>query len=314
MTSNAPLTLALDLSDRTVALHLGLAQLPDDVHVEHVPQASEHRHERMLESLEWDLCEFSLATYIAAHANGWPARALAIFPRRIFAVSMLFVQRDGGISAPEQLVGRRIGIRSFHTTLCVWGLGDLAAVYGVPLAEVSWVTERADPFPIARSTPWKVEEIGPGDSLEAAFERGELDAILIPRVPAAVRRGTAVPLFEPPGDAMRDYFTCTGVFPIMHTIVMRDDVLERRPELPAQIRAAFEDAKRIGFSFYEDPNWCMLAEATDVLHSEQAWLGDDAYPYGIDENLATLQRLIGYERALGLIDGDLSPASLFVGS
>jgi 4,5-dihydroxyphthalate decarboxylase len=306
------LSLALDMSDRTVALHLGLSQLPSDVRLEHVPQATDHRHERMLESLEWDICEFSLATYIAARHGGWPVRAVAIFPRRLFAISLLFVHRDAGITRPKHLIGRRVGIRSFHTTLCVWGLGDLASVYGVPLADVVWVTERSDPLPVRRPQDWRVEQIEHGDSLDAAFERGDLDAILVPRVPAAVRDGHAVPLFKHTGEAMQHYFHVTNAFPIMHTIVVRDDVLERHPELPTELCAAFEDAKRMGYSFYGDPNWCLLAEANEVLQSERAWLGDDPYRYGLEPNLSTVNRLIEYERMLGLIRGELAMESLFV--
>ena len=105
------LTLALDMSDRTVALHLGLSNLPAGVRLEHVPQQTGHRHERMLDSLEWDICEFSLATYIAARAQGWPVRAIAIFPRRLFTMPLLFVHRESGITGPKQLIGRRVGIR-----------------------------------------------------------------------------------------------------------------------------------------------------------------------------------------------------------
>jgi 4,5-dihydroxyphthalate decarboxylase len=205
-----------------------------------------------------------------------------------------------------------VGIRSFHTTLCVWGLGDLASVYGVPLGEVTWVTERADPFPVRRTEPWRVEETALGDSLDAAFERGDLDAMLVPRVPSAVRRGSAVPLFKDTGEAMRHYFAHARVFPIMHTVVIREDVLERRPELPGQLTEAFEDSKQVGYSFYEDPNWSRLAEASEVLRSEREWLGEDAYPYGLEANIPALNRLIRYELELGLIAAEPSLTSLFV--
>jgi 4,5-dihydroxyphthalate decarboxylase len=306
------LTLALDMSDRTIALHLGLAPLPVGVRLEHVPQTTHLRHERMLDSLEWDICEFSLATYIAARANGSSLRALAVFPRRMFASPLLFAHRDSGITSPSELVGRRVGIRSFHTTLCVWGLGDLRSVYGVPLSEVRWLTEREDPFPVERDEVWDVEQIGPGDSLDAAFERRDIDAMLVPRVPAAAREGTAVSLFKDPRAAMRDYHAETGVFPIMHTIVVRPEVLEQRPDLALELRAAFEDSKRVGYGFYGDPNWCRLAEANDVLAAEREWLGDDPYPYGLQPNLAAIERLIRYERDLGLIASDPTPGSLFV--
>jgi 4,5-dihydroxyphthalate decarboxylase len=306
------LSFALDMNDRTVALHLGLSPLPTGVTIEHVPQTTDHRHERMLDSMEWDICEFSLATYIAARANGSSLRAVAIFPRRLFAMSLLYVRHDSGVTTPKQLIGRRVGIRSFHTTVCVWGLGDLASVYGVPLSEVAWVTERRDPFPVHREQGWNVEAIGHDDSLDAAFERGHLDAILVPRVPRDVRNGTAVSLFEHIGDEIRSYHRSTGVFPIMHTIVVRDEVLSRHPELPGELRASFEHSKQVGSSFYDDPNWCRLAQANEVLQAERAWLGDDPYPYGLEANTRTLARLISYERDLGLVPAEFAAENLFL--
>jgi 4,5-dihydroxyphthalate decarboxylase len=265
----------------------------------------------MLDGLEWDLCEFSLATYIAARSNGWPLRAVAIFPRRMFTMPLLFARTGAGITQLEQLVGRRVGIRSFHTTLCVWGLGDLESVYGVPLDQMTWVTERSDPFPVNRAEPWSTEQIGAGDSLEAALERGELDAVLVPRVPGAVWRGSAVPLLANPAAASRDYFARTGVFPIMHTIVVKDDVLAADPSLAGELRASFDEAKRIGYGLYQDPNWTMLADASEVLRAQQTWLGIDPYPYGLDANIGALERLIRYERNLGLIADDVVASSLF---
>jgi 4,5-dihydroxyphthalate decarboxylase len=184
-------------------------------------------------------------------------------------------------------------------------------VYGVRLADIDWVTEHPDSFPIRRSEPWWMEEIAAGDSLDAAFDRGDLDAILVPRVPAAVRRGTAVPLFKDTGEAMRQYYAQTSVFPIMHTIVVREDVLERRPELPAELSASFEDAKWAGYSFHDDPNFCLLAEGVNLFQAERVWLGNDPYPYGLEPNLRTLERLVRYEHELGLIPDDVSVASLF---
>jgi 4,5-dihydroxyphthalate decarboxylase len=305
--------MALDMSDRTLALHLGLVPLPEDVSVEHVPQATQHRHERMLDDAEWDLCEFSLATYLAARANGSSLVALPIFPRRMFAMSLLFVHPGAGLSEPQDLMGRRVGLRSFHTTLCVWGMGDLASVYEVPLDQISWVTSRSDPFPIDRAEAWDVSTLDPGDSLDEAFDRGDLDAVLIPRVPGGVARGTAVPLLPDVEKAVRHYHDTTSVFPIMHTVVARDGVLEERPDLARELVGAFEASKRIGYGFYDDPNWSCLVQSTEALRAERAWLGDDPYPYGLEDNLATIDRLLSYELMLGLVSGEPPSAeSLFV--
>jgi len=90
MTSAArTLSMALDMSDRTLALHLGLVEPPPGVRLLYVPQPSQMRHERMASTFEWDICEFSLAFYLAAAARGWPLRAVAVFPRRMFTAGLL---------------------------------------------------------------------------------------------------------------------------------------------------------------------------------------------------------------------------------
>ena len=97
----------------------------------------------------------------------------------------------------------------------------------------------------------------------------------------------------------------------MHTIVVKDDVLAADPLLAGELRASFEEAKRIGYGLYQDPNWSLLADAGEALHAQRAWLGEDPYPCGLDANIGALDRLIGYERSLGLIAEDVSASSLF---
>jgi 4,5-dihydroxyphthalate decarboxylase len=159
---------------------------------------------------------------------------------------------------------------------------------------------------------WQTERISAGDSLDAALERGDLDAILVPRVPDTARRGGATPLFRDPETAMRQYFSQTGVFPIMHTIVVKEDVLAEHPDLPAELSRTFDDAKTVAYDLWQDPNWCLLADATDRLRSQRAWLGEDPYPSGYDANAPAIERLVSYERDLSLITEDCDTSSLFV--
>jgi 4,5-dihydroxyphthalate decarboxylase len=307
------LTLALDRNDRTLALHLGIVGLPEGVRLSYVPQAGEHgRHERMLGSLEWDLCELSLSSYIIARAQGHPLRAIPIFPRRMFTPGLVFVREDAGIRSPADLSSKRFGIRTFQTTLSVWGLGDLATVYGVPLEGVEWVTQAEEALAVQVPADRKWRRLPAGDSLNQALARGELDAVLVPWIPSAAREGRAHRLFSDPIAEHRRYLETTGVFPIMHTIVGKEEVLQEDPALIRGLMRSFEESKRAGLGFYDDPAWSTLAGTHAMLDEQQGWLGEDPFPYGVPPNRIALERLMGYQAMLGLIREPLPLEDLFI--
>ncbi len=303
--------LALDQSDRTLALHLGIVDLPDGVRLHYVPQAGAGRHERMFRDREWDLCEFSLASYIVARSRGYPLRAISVFPRRMFTQSLIYVRRGAGIASPSDLEGKRFGIRTFQTTLCVWGIGDLATVHGVDLRAIEWLVEDEGIVPSAPPASLRWQGLG-GGSIDRALEEGEVDALIVPRIPAPALAGGPVDLLFPdPFGEMRGYYATTGVFPIMHAVVGWEEVFRERPGLARELTEAFERAKQTGYGFYADPNWSLLAGSRQLLEDQRSWLGEDPYPYGLEANRPALERLIRYEVMLGLIREPIRVDDLF---
>lgn len=304
------LTFALDRNDRTLALYLGLVELPEGIRLEFVPQAGPSgRHERMIRDRAWDLCELSLSSYVMARVRGYPLRAIPIFPRRLFTPGLMFARQGSDIASPRDLEGCRFGIRTFQTTLCVWGQGDLATVYGVDLAKIRWITETEEGVPYTpEDRDWL--RLPEGRTLEGAMARGEVDCLLVPRIPSTPK-GELAPLFPDANAEHLRYFELTGVFPIMHTIVAKEEVLEARPELARELLELFERAKRLGYEFYSDPNWSHLVRAPELAVEQRAWMGDDPYPYGLEANRAALERLMEYQVMLGLIPGALLIDDLF---
>ncbi len=303
--------MALGLSDRTVALHLGLVEAPRDVRVVHVPLTSQ-RHERMAATEEWDICEFSLGTYLMMAARGWRLRAVPLFLRRMFTTGLIYVHRDAGIGSPADLAGRRVGIQAFQTTACVWAMGDLATLYGLNPDDVHWITERPEIVAHDPPAPRRWERMQDGDSLDAMLAEGRIDAIVVPRIPTTAQGGgPVVRLFPDSRTEERRVHAATGVFPIMHTMVVREEVLAARPDLADELARSFGAAKRAGFDFYTDPNWSHLVDARLAFEEDRAWLGPDPYPYALEPNRAAVERLISYELMLGLIDRPLDPEELF---
>jgi 4,5-dihydroxyphthalate decarboxylase len=93
--------------------------------------------------------------------------------------------------------------------------------------------------------------------------------------------------------------------------VIKAEVLRARPELHAELSASFEAAKQAGYGLYTDPNWSHLVDARLAFEEDRTWLGPDPYPYGLEPNRAAVERLISYERMLGLLDRPLDPDALF---
>jgi 4,5-dihydroxyphthalate decarboxylase len=156
----------------------------------------------------------------------------------------------------------------------------------------------------------------PADTdLEAMLVAGELDAAMYPAVlSSAMRDGSGVDrLFEDSLDAEVSYYRETGIFPIMHTVVIRDELLETYPWLAVNVQQAFTQARDWCLAKLEDPRWTALAWARQHLEHQQAVLGPNPWPYGFgEENQRTLEKLQEYAEDIGLIPRPYEPEELFV--
>jgi len=132
------LTMALSYYDRHIPLFDGSVRAEGvDLQVLEVGQSEplkhgRDRHERMLQKGEFDVCELSLSSYLMAKSRGMPFTAIPVFPRRLFSLSQMWVNIDNGINSPQDLIGKRVGLSTFQTTLSVLAKGDLQSEYDVP--------------------------------------------------------------------------------------------------------------------------------------------------------------------------------------
>ena len=93
----------------------------------------------MIQKKEFDICELSLSSYLMAKSRGMPFTAIPVFPRRLFSLSQMWVNVRAGIKFPKDLIGRKVGLSTFQTTLSVLAKGDLQSEYGVPWRRIQWV-------------------------------------------------------------------------------------------------------------------------------------------------------------------------------
>ena len=271
------------------------------------------RHERMLLHREFDVCELSLGSYVMAKARGAALTAIPVFPRRLFSQSQMYVNTQSGIRGPKDIIGKRVALRSFQTTLSVLAKGDLGSEYGVPLDAVTWVTTANEPVPFDPPPGVTVERMDARRNLGDALVEGEVAAYFSPRPPLPYLQGAAEVgrLFDDPRAEEARYYQRNGFYPIMHVVAMKSEVAEQHPWVPVSLLDGFEQAKRQWAHYMDDPNWSRLTWGLHYLEEERRVLGPDPWPSGVAANRANLERFIRYEVEQGLIPGPLAVEDLF---
>jgi 4,5-dihydroxyphthalate decarboxylase len=145
---------------------------------------------------------------------------------------------------------------------------------------------------------------------------GEIDAVCCPRTPRpfADGRPEVRRLFADPRAEEERYFGQTGIFSIMHTVMLRPDVYEARRWLAQSLYKAFEEARaKAAERLLETAaNPTMIPWSYDEVERTRRLMGKDFWSYGLEGNAAVLRTFLGYARDQGLTDRDLEPADLFV--
>ena len=276
----------------------------------------DNRHGRMLKDGEFDAAEVSLSSYLMGRSRGLPFTAIPVFPRRLFSLSMVWVNKAAGIQAPQDLIGKKVGLSSFQTTLSVLTKGDLQSEYDVPWRKIHWYTRRKETIDFKPEADVKIDLIPEENNIGNMFLKGELDALIMPHPPKEVTQGSDLicRLFEDPKREELKYFRKNGYYPIMHVIAFRNDVLDKNPEAAFMLVNLFEAAKKICREHYSDPNWSSMAWGRHLVEEERGHLGLDPWPNGFKKNRANLKRFIGYSFDQGLLERKLTVEELFAES
>ena len=235
------LTLAVEHYDRHIPLLDRTVKAEGiQLDVRHVTVES-GRHERMLDGLEWDCAELSLSSYIMAITRGAALTAIPVFPSRLFSQSQMYVNTPAGISGPQDLIGKRVGLRSFQTTLSVLAKGDLQHEYGIPLDQVNWITSTDEPVSFQAPAGVSIERAPQGNNIETMLVQGEIDAYMVPRMPVPFDAGAPEVgrLFQDSRSEEISYFQRNGFYPIMHLVAIKQEVANQHPEVTAALFTAF---------------------------------------------------------------------------
>ena len=298
--------------DRVRALRDGRVR-PEGIELTFLPLGPEETFFRQLVHQEFDVSEISLGSYVVGRARGdLPLVAIPVFPSRCFRHSGVFVNVAAGITKPEDLRGKRVGVPEYQMTALVWIRGVLQEEFGVHPREIRWMSGgleqpgRREKVALPLPPDVTVTPIPEGETLSRMLERGDLDAVFTARLPEPfVRRSLKIRRLWPDYRKVEaDYFTRTGIFPIMHAVAIRREIYERDPWIAQSLAKALGAAKGLCAAAMYDTAALpyMLPWMHEEIETARALLGEDWWPYGLEPNRATLETFLRYAVEQGLTD------------
>jgi 4,5-dihydroxyphthalate decarboxylase len=315
-----PLVLAISEYDHVRDLISGRV-VPEGMRLICLNLPIEEIFHRFIINREWDVSEMSMAKYVSLISqNDTSLSAIPVFPSRVFRHSSLYVRRDGPVRAPADLVGRRVGVPEWAQTAAVYSRGFLTRQYDIDLASIEWVQAGVDQPGRNEKVRLRLPEgitLAPvmDATLSDMLRDGRLDAVLSARPPRcfqekhpSIRR-----LFENFLEVEAAYYDETGIFPIMHVIAIRREVLERHPWAAMNLFKAFDEAKNRSLERALDATASRFPIPWSFVHAQRAQsrFGRDYWPYGIDDNRPTLDAFLQYAYEQGVCHRRLAVEELF---
>ena len=270
---------------------------------------------------EFDVAELSLSRYATQCASGNSAYiGIPVFPSRTFRHASIYVRTDSGISRPQDLKGRVVGLNNYDDTAAIVVRGMLRDDYGLGISDITWCignleTDQASrvalpPLPAAVKTI-----VSETKTLDAMLAESELDALVSIVPPPCFRAGHArvARLFPDWRAAERDWYARTRHFPIMHLVGIRRSLVDRHPDLAKALYAGFCRAKDLALAELEhlQAPKVTLPWAAAELADTRRLLGADFWPYGFAANREALERQLRYAADDGLLPKPIAPQDLF---
>jgi len=300
-----PLTMACGPYDRMEALWNGSVQ-PEGIALRYIAiQSPPEIFARMVKTRSFDVSEMSLAHYsIMRTRDEFPFIAIPVFPSRVFRHGYIFINKNAGIREPRDLEGKRIGVQEYRQTAGVWVRGILQHDCGVRLDRVTWVEGGVneprpydDEMDLRPVGPLKLEMIGADRTLNDMLEAGEIDAYFGARRPAAFDKGSnVVRLFPDYRAREKDFYRRTGFHPIMHTLVIREELFHEHPWVAESLFKACQASKAWALKQmrFSGAQRSMLPWLFDEIAEMDELMGPDPWPYGLQANKKILEAFQGY--------------------
>lgn len=251
---------------------------------------------------EFDIAEMSLSWYMMARCRKEPVIALPIFPLRMQIHPYIFCSSSSQIETPQDLKGKKIGMDQYRLTVGLWARGILQEYYGVRPQQCEWIT--SEPEGAGYRPPPDIKITVAGQSTEGMLLRGEIDALIPPNVVPSFRAKDPRirRLFKDPRATVNEYFRTTKIFPITHTLVVRQSLFDENPWLVSSLVNAFTEAEERCRKSYDYAKRLAFPSAVLVLEEEEEIFGDNPWSHGLTEqNQVVLGKFVQYAHEQGYI-------------
>jgi 4,5-dihydroxyphthalate decarboxylase len=303
------LSIAMGNYDRNRALFDGNVQI-DGCDPTYMLLNPEEMFFRAMRSQDFDVTELSFSSYLVKHSRGEsPYIAIPVFLSRAFRHTSIYVRKDR-IRKAQDLKGRRIGIPEYQLTANVWARAILQDDYGISPEDVVWVRGGIDtpgrPEKIKLQLPpeIRIENAPEGKTISDLLHEGEIEGFIAPRPPsgAALNNPNVGWLFDDTVAEAKDYYRRTGIFPIMHVVGIRKELVQQNRWLPGAIFKAFSASKAHALELLADTSATKvtLPFVEEQLKSARELLGEDFWSYGVTPNRNTLEAFTRHHYSQGL--------------
>ena len=321
--SKLTISLACCDYDRTRALFDGRVPV-EGCEVIGVPMSPEEAFHRAFKYQEFDVTELSMSSYMNVQSRGGsPYIGIPAFVSRLFRHSSIYVRKDAGISKPEDLKGKTVGVPEYQMTAALWVRGILQDEYGVLPTDISWRNGgleeggREERSPLHLPDTIDLQTIPTDETLAEHLNDGRIDAIISARAPSCYHSNDEiVRLFPDYKAAEQAYYAKTGMFPIMHLVGIKRSIVEKHPWLPVNVYVAFLKAKRLCYEEMEQVGHLAHTMPWPVYELEQVrkLMGEDHWKYGALENEKEISAMTRYSFDQGISARKLEATDLFAES
>jgi 4,5-dihydroxyphthalate decarboxylase len=273
---------------------------------------SVNRNSQQMLAGDFDIGEMSLATFVRAKEDGLPLIGIPVFTGRRFVHAGIHCRPGAEIKEPGDLRGRRVGLPQFWMTSSVWHRIFLSTEYDIPQTAIQWVMAGGERIKSATYPAGVDVTLSEDRSLSELLNAGDVDAIMVPK-----RGGRMISDIEyevPFGEIIQAQHASlqkTGIFPIMHFIVIRAELATDLPALPPALFAAFSEAKANALAIagaLDDMETPIYGESTP---NTLPLFGGDPWPYGIEANRQTLECFLKCVEEQGLVGRKMDVDELF---
>ncbi len=289
--------------DRSAPLLDGEVSIPG-IELEVTADNDDTRRQRAGLSGRFDVWEAYAGRYLLDREAGWRDYvAIPVFPKRAFRHGSIYIRRDGSVSGPVALRGRRVGVQHWSTTAAIWAKGILAEEHGVDLDSIDWIQTSPDELPWNRPVWLRLDQAPVGSDLATLLREGTIDAAITSQAWVPYEHPDFTFLLPDYPDRERAYFRQTGIFPIMHVLLVRSAILDADPSVGPRLFAAWTEAKERCYERMERE--CLVVSSMwfqGLLEEERTATGArDTYPYGLRRSRHEFAKLIDLAVAQGLL-------------